>query len=185
MELPAPALLFGGLVTAAALYLSWRLVRTARPAAFPGGPRARRIYRSPKWPRNPGARKSRACKHPVEPGWRYVEGALSHQASEARFGGGHANGSAVRLTGESAGRQTWQYDPGAADGVTEYPTQPFDASKNPNSADLIYRRQQLLRVRPDLARHRRRRPLSKPPNFICAYSATTAIGVATMVVPCF
>ena len=105
----------------------------------------------------------------------------------------------MRLTGESAGRQTWQYDPGAADGVTEYPTQPFDASKNPNSADLIYKRQQLLRlgknptckgsamvwVRPDLARHRRRRPLSKPPNFICAYSATTAIGVATMVVPCF
>ena len=49
----------------------------ARPTAYPGGPRKRRMYRSPKW--TPGRR------FPLEAGWRYVEGWESHKATEKRL----------------------------------------------------------------------------------------------------
>ena len=125
-----------------AVCLSWYVLsaNARRPAAFPGGPRSRRIYRSPEWKRN-GSEKR--CKYPVESGWKYVEGSDSHIMSQARF----SFGGGVHLTGESSGRQTWQYlqEPDRHDATTSYSNMPFDASKNPNSADLLYRRQQLLR----------------------------------------
>ena len=139
--LPDPLLLLAAAILALALYISQRLLWHHRPAAFPGGPRARRIYRSPEWPRNGGRKR---CKFPLEPGWQYVEADASHAVSEARLGVGHmAGGRVPRISGEAAGRQTWQFD--ADNDRNHYPAQPFDASVNPNSGDLVYRRQQLMR----------------------------------------
>ena len=56
---PPWPLLFGATTLALALYLSYRLLTRRHPAAFPGGPRARRIYRAPKWPRNDKNKVSR------------------------------------------------------------------------------------------------------------------------------
>lgn len=44
----------------------------------------------------------------------------------------------VKMTGEASGRQTWAFAPGQ--GVNP---PPFDASKNPNSSDLLFRSQRL------------------------------------------
>ncbi len=123
-----------------------------RPAAYPGDANGKRAQaRSPSWPRLGSAARPRPFV--VDPGWRYVEGRASHAASVARFrdaslGPGPAARRRAALTGEAAGRQTWQFDAEAAETLGPDLAVHFEPDNNPNSADLLYRRQQLCRPHP-------------------------------------
>ena len=124
-----------------------------RPTAYPGGPRSQRgEFRAPSWP----SQRTQKTRLLLEKGWRYVEGAPSHDATAQRFN--NIINKDVRLTGETAGRQTWQFDSTIAtddnnndndnnddDNNNDDDACLFDAATNPNSSDLIYRRQQLQR----------------------------------------
>ena len=138
-----------------AIYLTYRYHHhnqpKPRPTSYPGGPRPNRgTYSVPKW-----STKTKRPHHSIEPGWEYVEATESHTATEKRFQTITTNNS-IRLTGESAGRQTWQFNPNQDNNQdnnnktnkTPPPTFPFDPSNNPNSSDLLYRYQQINRSRP-------------------------------------
>ena len=71
----------------------------------------------------------------LEGGWRYVGAAESHRVTEANMASQH--GHTTSLSGESAGRQTWVKGAGKDD------VPPFDASKNPNASDLLFRAQRI------------------------------------------
>ena len=114
------------------------MTRRSRPVSYPGGPRPKRgTYRAPQW-----QQKNVRPHHPIERGWHYVEAAASHRATEARFAS-VTKCATTRLTGESTGRQTWQFDPHDTSDLPD--VFHFDPSTNPNSSDLLYRRQQLQR----------------------------------------
>jgi hypothetical protein len=73
----------------------------------------------------------------VEKGWAYVGAEQSHSATEARMKADY--NFTTPLTGEPAGRQTWVKTGGSE--AEEVPA--FDASKNPNSSDLLFRSQRI------------------------------------------
>ncbi|KAJ1455967.1 terpenoid cyclases/protein prenyltransferase alpha-alpha toroid [Pelagophyceae sp. CCMP2097] len=93
---------------------------THRGVAHPGGPRASRISRWPKWT----PKKWRMAK-----GWRFACGEASHAVTRAAGGD---------VVGEAAGRGIWHYVGGQ--GVEAFD---FDASINPNASDQIFRTQQI------------------------------------------
>ena len=72
----------------------------------------------------------------VAKGWRYVGAAESHSLTNQRMRSEFAF--AGPLTGEAAGRQTWVLDDREQDEVPA-----FDASKNPNGSDLVFRSQRI------------------------------------------
>lgn len=109
--------LFAVLVTVCALVLG------SAQVSYPGGPRSRPIDRQPEF--KTGSRPSPMA------GWKYVGAGESHARSNAQVEG-------VALTGEPAGRQTWFFDEAAPVEAAS-----FDPSVNPNSADLLYRRQRI------------------------------------------
>jgi len=100
------------------------IVLFGRPASYPGSARVRRIERLPKWP---------VCKASVEPGWVFAEAEESHSVTEHLVDNGH------KLRGEPAGRQIWHFDPTR----TKQTKLPFHAGDNPNSADLLFRRERI------------------------------------------
>jgi hypothetical protein len=71
----------------------------------------------------------------LESGWRFVGAAESHRVTEANMASRHAH--TTPLSGESAGRQTW------VKGTDKDETPSFDASKNPNASDLVFRAQRI------------------------------------------
>jgi hypothetical protein len=145
------------MILLAALYATHYLLASSRrrPVAYPGGPRPIGKYRQPQWKAN---QKTTATKHPLAPGWYYSEGNESHDLTHQRFR--HTITPDIRLTGEPAGRQTWHFT--AASATTTTTTHPFDPHTNPNSADLIYRTQQLNRV-PSAATHHHHSSVVPPP----------------------
>jgi cycloartenol synthase len=75
---------------------------------------------------------------PAIRGWKFACDAQSHEITDGESAEG------VRLTGESAGRQIWYFDPPGADDSTGAPGAfVFNPSRNPNAADLLFRSQQI------------------------------------------
>ena len=144
-------LVLPSMILLASLYATHYLLTSSRrrPVAYPGGPRPIGKYRQPRWKAN---RKTTGINHPLASGWYYSEGNESHDLTHQRFR--HTISPDIRLTGEPAGRQTWHFNAASATDTTH----PFDPHTNPNSADLIYRAQQLNRV-PSVGKHRNQRNL--------------------------
>lgn len=112
----------------------------------PGGPRAHKIQRMPQW-------NNVTTPFPdIAKNWRCAVAQDSHQVTTSRF-----EGTAGSLTGEPAGRQIWTNvavtgSPAKRKRVDERTVQEmasggrpegFNASVNPNSADKIFRAQQI------------------------------------------
>jgi len=119
-----------------------------RPASFPGSARMNTDGRQPSWPRGDDRFGFPTSKLAVEPGWVFAEAAESHRVTEAVVGNG------FKLAGEAAGRQMWYhaselstnekaggFAPKAVAGSNGPPLPSFVAADNPNSADLLFRRQ--------------------------------------------
>jgi hypothetical protein len=128
-------LILPSIIICFAIYLTRYYLRKKRPVAYPGGPRPIGKYRLPSWEKRKRNNRSDTLEH----GWYYLEGEESHTITHKRFG----RSENIKLTGESAGRQTWQFDSSIP--KKKKSSHHFDPSINPNSSDVIYRRQQLNR----------------------------------------
>lgn len=114
----------------------------AKPTSHPGPPRKRKVGRHPQW--DPGACKA----FPDLELWFCATAEESHNVTHKDVPCG------VQLTGEAAGRQIWTDTP-----VSKYATEAIDEAKrflqlndfqfhpsrNPNSADLLFRCRQTAR----------------------------------------
>lgn len=113
--------------------------------SHPGGPRAHKIQRKPMW------NDVNTPTPSITKDWRCAVAEDSHQVTASLF-----EGTAGSLTGEPAGRQIWTNVPSSAIGgrkrVDERKVQEmasggrpegFNASQNPNSADKVFRAQQI------------------------------------------
>eukprot|EP00752_Nemacystus_decipiens_P008292 g7413.t1 len=112
------------------------------PIAYPGDCVPNRLERRGRW-------EDKTTVLPA--GWKFFSAQASHERTEQRW----ANGSGLKLTGESAGRQTWDRvsagEERGDDGADE-PLPKFNPSVNPNSGDNVMRGQQIRRwtgPRPD------------------------------------
>lgn len=105
-----------------------------RPASFPGFARDHKITRKPSWSR---LKK----KHRVEPGWMFAEAEESHKITQENVNNG------FRLTGEPAGRQIWHFKSGMKGGEDQVGGEgpEYTASENPNTCDVLFRRQMTQR----------------------------------------
>ena len=110
------------------LFLSFYLM--SKPFGYPGGPRKRVSRRKPKFLNE----KKLFLKHlsKKKGSWKFVE--VEDQAKRLPEKG--------LLTGEIYGRHRWEYVYG--DGNSDRAIS-FNPATNPNSADLIFRTQQLSR----------------------------------------
>ena len=110
-----------------------------------GGPREEKIRRTPKW-------EDKSWDLPALQKWRYVTAEESHDVSMVTFAGTRAV-----LTGEPAGRDIWTAVPLAKNNNNAKPVDEalvrelasggrpagFYPSRNPNSADIPFRQQQI------------------------------------------
>ncbi|KAM3576082.1 hypothetical protein VYU27_001958 [Nannochloropsis oceanica] len=108
----------------------------ARPTSYPGGPRTHRQDRRASWTK-------RVTTLPA--GWVFSHAEESHGVTQRHYQ--NMLGGEVPLTGEAAGRQMWYYDGKMAQALArvgkknaEYS---FSAAVNPNSADKVFRTQQI------------------------------------------
>jgi hypothetical protein len=134
-----------------------------RPASYPGTARVDTDGRQPQWPKGADRFGFPAHKLKVDPGWYFIEAAASHKVTEAVVGNG------FKLAGESAGRQMWFHESelpnssgsgsgrsgsssggGGFDGDSLMQAAgpaaglggpAFVTAQNPNTADLLFRRQ--------------------------------------------
>ena len=99
-----------------------------KPVGDPGGPKEKSQYRLPAFADR---------DVPAPSGWKFACASASHFITEGE--GGPA------LLGEPAGRQIWYYDP---DNTADTMHTTFNATENPNSADRLFRAQQIERTPP-------------------------------------
>ncbi|EWM25976.1 cycloartenol synthase [Nannochloropsis gaditana] len=116
-------------ILGASIYSSY----IARPTSYPGGPRAQKQKRRAAWlPRS----------SIFSPGWVFAEAETSVAVTEREVL--TLLGEPVPLTGEAAGRQTWHWDPKKGkDLAGRKADYSFSAARNPNSADKVFRTQQV------------------------------------------
>lgn len=139
MALPEnPAPLLGAAAAICVPLLAWAWNRRLRywyyeysPIAYPGDIKPNRLQRRGRW-------ENRTSSLPA--GWKFFSAKDSHERTEERW-----SESGLKLTGEAAGRQSWDRTDAGDKPSPDYADEAlmFNPAVNPNSGDKVVRAQQL------------------------------------------